>query len=278
MKIANRIDDIQKILKTFNNASIALVPTMGSLHKGHAELIKKAQEQCNRVVVSIFVNPSQFDDPNDLKKYPRTPDEDFTFASDLGVDILFTPLTDEIYKENRSTWVIVGDLGDHLCGKNRRGHFRGVATIVAKLFNIIQPDKAFFGEKDWQQLLVVKKMVDDLNFPIEIVAVPTVRESSGLVVSSRNVHLSVEERRDAEVIWRSLIAAKDDISSGQNDIDKIRLKIGKMIEDKESLSLEYLSLCRPDDLTELESTELPILVAIAVRAGNTRLIDNLLVS
>jgi len=278
MKIIKSIDDIQRTQKTFKKDSVALVPTMGSFHLGHAELIKMARKQCDRVVVSIFINPYQFNDPKDLKSYPQTLDHDIALASDLGVDILFTPDAGDIYKNDRCTWVVVDDLSDHLCGISRRGHFRGVATIVAKLLNIIRPDKAYFGEKDWQQLLIIKKMVDDLNFPVEIVSVPTVREWDGLAASSRNKHLSDAERRDAEIIWKSLMAAGDDINNGQTDINKVKILIESMIKDKENLSIEYLSLCRPDDLTEVETLDKPLLVAIAVRAGNTRLIDNLLVS
>ncbi len=278
MKIVKEIDDIRREVEAFSDTSVALVPTMGSLHEGHVELIKTACKRCEKVIVSIFVNPAQFDDIDDLRDYPRSLDEDLALVKDMDVDIVFTPKADDLFKKDSSTWVAVDGLSDHLCGKNRPGHFRGVATVVAKLFNITRPDIAFFGEKDWQQQLIIKKMVKDLDFPIEIVSVPTVREPNGLAISSRNSNLSDEERSNAHVIWKSMIAARDDICNGQRDVKSLKAAISDIIESRENFSLEYISLCRPDDLSELESAEPPLLIAIAVRAGNTRLIDNLLVS
>jgi pantoate--beta-alanine ligase len=255
---------------------VGLVPTMGALHAGHAELIKTARRHCDLVVVSIFVNPLQFDRPDDLAKYPKTLDADLSLCRELSVDVVFTPSPTEIYPEPPQCTVDVGRLADHLCGKFRPGHFRGVATVVLKLFQIVQPDRAYFGEKDAQQLAIIRRLVGDLNVPVEIVEVPTVREADGLALSSRNQHLSVEQRPLAIALFNALFEAQRRIAAGDRDAAAIKKAAGERIPQSETTRLEYLEVVDPSTMQPVDRISGPVRVAGAIWLGETRLIDNLL--
>ena len=253
-----------------------LVPTMGALHSGHAELIKTARRDCDIVVVSIFVNPLQFDRPADLAKYPKTLDADIALCRELLVDIVFTPSEAEIYPEPPQCTVDVGRLGEHLCGQFRPGHFRGVATVVLKLFQIVQANRAYFGEKDAQQVAIVRRLVADLNVPVEIVEVPTVREGDGLAVSSRNRHLSTEQRRLAVGLFHALNDARRRIAAGERNAAAIKKAAAERIPQSETIRLEYLELVNPSTMQPVDQITGPVRVAGAMWVGETRLIDNLL--
>jgi pantoate--beta-alanine ligase len=255
---------------------VGLVPTMGALHAGHAELIKTARRECDVVVVSIFVNPLQFDKPDDLVSYPRTLDADLSLCRELAVDVVFTPSPGEIYPEPLQVTVHVGRLADHLCGKFRPGHFEGVATVVLKLFQITHPKRAYFGEKDAQQVAVVKRLVADLNVPVEIVEVPTVREADGLAVSSRNRHLSPEQRASAVCLFQALSEARRRMSAGERDAAAIRKAAAERITPSEMLKLEYLEIVDPGTMQPVDRITGPVRVAGAMWVGSTRLIDNVL--
>jgi pantoate--beta-alanine ligase len=255
---------------------VGLVPTMGALHAGHAELIKTARRECDVVVVSIFVNPLQFDKPDDLASYPRTLDADLSLCRELAVDVVFTPSPGEIYPEPPQCTVHVGRLADHLCGKFRPGHFEGVATVVLKLFQIAHPKRAYFGEKDAQQVAIVKRLVADLNVPVEIVEVPTVREADGLAVSSRNRHLSPEQRASAVCLFEALIEARRRISAGERDAAAVRNTAADRITQSEMLKLEYLEIVDPGTMQPVDQITGPVRVAGAIWVGSTRLIDNVL--
>lgn len=252
------------------------MPTMGALHAGHAELIKIARRECDVVVVSIFVNPLQFDKPDDLARYPKTLDADLSLCRELGVDLAFTPSPAEIYPEPPQCTVEVGRLADHLCGKVRAGHFRGVATMVLKLLQIVQPHRAYFGEKDAQQLAIVKRLVADFNVPVEVVEVPTVREADGLAISSRNRHLSVEQRASAVFLFQALVDACRRISAGERDAEAITKAAAGRIPQSDILKLEYLEIVDPATMQPVERISGPVRVAGAMWVGSTRLIDNLL--
>lgn len=276
----NTIKDLRGALKEERRRgkSIGFVPTMGYLHEGHLTLMREAKKRADIVVASIFINPTQFGPNEDLDKYPRNIERDRQMAGEAGVDHLFVPTVDEIYPEGYATYVNVGGgLDGVLCGKNRPGHFRGVATVVAKLLNIVQPDIAFFGEKDWQQLTIIKRMVCDLNIDVEIAQVPTVREKDGLAMSSRNSYLSPQERETALVISRALKQARDMARSGENDAQKIMASLRQMIAEQELIELDYLEICDPVSLNPVEDIKGDALVAIAARAGSTRLIDNTII-
>lgn len=256
---------------------VGLVPTMGALHRGHASLIEQARRDCETVVVSIFVNPLQFGSGEDLSRYPRHLEADLEFAEQTGADIIFAPPEREIYPKPTTITIDAGRLGEVLCGQSRPGHFSGVATIVVKLLNIVSPAKAYFGEKDWQQLVVVKAVAQELSLDVKIVAVPTVREPDGLAISSRNEYLAPSERMAAAAIYAALSRARDLIVKGEANATKIKRAAEELIAAQPRLKLEYFSICRPDDLAEMESVSGEVLVAAAVFAGKTRLIDNLLV-
>jgi pantoate--beta-alanine ligase len=253
-----------------------LVPTMGALHKAHGELIRVAREKAGRngeVVVSIFVNPLQFGPGSDYERYPRPEKEDNDFCRRAGVDLLFRPTLDEMYSNERSTFVEENSLSNVLEGKSRPGHFRGVCTVVAKLFNILQPDAAVFGEKDFQQLAIIRRMVRDLNYKIDIVAVPTVREEDGLACSSRNAYLNVEERKQAAVLRKALLAAKD---SGKRSSKEIVDLARKMIDDAPLARIDYVDLVDAETLQPIGFLQPNSLLALGVYFGKTRLIDNIL--
>lgn len=255
---------------------IGLVPTMGALHAGHARLIEDARRSCTTVVVSIFVNPLQFDRDEDLRRYPRSLEADLELCRTLGVDYVFAPSQEEMYPAPPECTVDVGRLADHLCGRYRPGHFRGIATVVLKLFEIAQPDRGFFGEKDAQQLVIVRRLVADLNVPVSIVGVPTVREEDGLAISSRNVHLSPTERSSAIALYRSLVEADRQIAAGVTDVDAVKSRAAAVIPPDPSLRLEYLEIVNPDDMQPVQRIEGAVRVAGALWVGSTRLIDNLL--
>ncbi len=253
---------------------------MGALHDGHLSLVRAAKKRCDLVVVSIFVNPTQFGPNEDFTLYPRTLQKDSELLNNAAVDFLFAPSTEDMYPEGAATYVTVEGLSDRLDGKSRPGHFRGVATIVSKLFNLVQPDVAFFGQKDAAQIAVIRKMVRDLNFPVEIVACPIVREPDGLAMSSRNVYLTKEERKSALALSRSLQKAEQLFKSGNRNIEEL-ISAGKQTLAQDSgVKLDYFSIVHPDTLEELhkpgaQNINQPALVAVAACVGKTRLIDNI---
>ena len=253
-----------------------LVPTMGALHKAHGELIKVARENAGKggeVVVSIFVNPLQFEPGSDYERYPRPEKEDEEFCRKLGVDLLFRPSAGEMYAGDRSVFIDEDSLSNLLEGKSRPGHFRGVCTVVAKLFNILQPDAAVFGEKDFQQLAIIRRMVRDLNYKIDIVAVPTVREDDGLACSSRNAYLNPEERKQATVLRKALLAVKD---SGKKSVKEVVDLARKTISEAPLARIDYVEAVDAETLQPTDSIKPNSLLAVAVYFGKTRLIDNIL--
>jgi len=256
--------------------SFGLVPTMGALHDGHLSLVRRAKAECAHVGVSIFVNPTQFGPGEELSKYPRDRDRDLKLLELLGVDVVWTPAPEVVYPPAFQTWVTVEQVSAPLEGKHRPGHFRGVATVVAKLLNAFTPDKAYFGQKDAQQVVVIKQMVRDLNFPLEIVVCPVVREPDGLAMSSRNVSLNPEERKAATVLYCALSAAKAKYDAGERDAEMLRAAMSSTIAAEPLAREEYVSAADPDTLTELERIDKGVLLSMAVRLGKTRLIDNFL--
>ena len=255
-------------------AILGLVPTMGALHAGHGRLIDQARRDCDAVVVSIFVNPIQFNQSDDYERYPRTLDADLEFCRGRGVDYVFAPPEKEMYPAPLDTHVEVSRLGDHLCGAYRPGHFRGVTTVVTKLFFIVQPDRAYFGEKDAQQLAIIRRMVRDLNIPVEIVPVPIVREPGGLALSSRNKHLSARERAVAPRLHQALEAAAARVRAGVEDVQRIRQAALDTLAAEPAIRVEYLEVVDPEEMQPLASVRGPALIALAAWLGNTRLIDN----
>jgi pantoate--beta-alanine ligase len=254
--------------------SVGFVPTMGALHRGHGRLIEVARGRGAAVAVSIFVNPLQFDRKDDLERYPRTLEADLKICNELGVSFVFAPSVDEMYPVEPACTVAVKRLTDNLCGRFRPGHFDGVATVVSKLFDIVQPDHAYFGEKDAQQLAVIRRLVVDLNMPIEIVGVPTVREADGLALSSRNTRLSAEERSKAIVLYRALREAERAIAEGERDARVVERRAAAVIPSDASLRLEYLDVVDAVELQRVDTIAGTVLVAGALWVGNTRLIDN----
>jgi pantoate--beta-alanine ligase len=252
------------------------VPTMGYLHEGHLSLVRRARAENDRVAVSIFVNPTQFGPHEDYARYPRDLERDLRLLEPLGVDLVFVPSVEEMYPPGFQTWVIVEEVSRPLEGASRPGHFRGVATVVAKLFNILQPDRAYFGQKDAQQTVVIWRMVQDLNIPVEIVICPTVREPDGLAMSSRNTYLNPEERRAATVLFRALQAAKARYEAGERDAERLREAMREVIRAEPLARIDYVSVAHPETLQELERVEGPALLSLAVYIGTTRLIDNLM--
>ncbi|HZJ33408.1 MAG TPA: pantoate--beta-alanine ligase [Vicinamibacterales bacterium] len=253
---------------------VGFVPTMGALHRGHGRLIEVAREHSDAVVVSIFVNPLQFDRKDDLDRYPRTLDADLRICNELGVDFVFAPAVNDMYPVEPLCTVTVKRITDNLCGRFRPGHFDGVATVVSKLFDIVQPDNAYFGEKDAQQLAVIRRLVIDLNMPIEIVGVETVREDDGLAMSSRNTRLTPEERSKAIVLYRALREAGGIIAEGERDARVVERRAAAVIPSDASLRLEYLDVVDPVELQPVDTITGTVLVAGALWVGHTRLIDN----
>ena len=253
---------------------LGLVPTMGALHEGHLSLVRAAKAQCDAVAVSIFVNPTQFGPTEDLSKYPRQFDHDCQLLDKGGVEILFAPPVEEIYPHGHVTWVLVEGLSEKLDGRSRPGHFRGVTTIVSKLFHIIEPEAAFFGQKDAAQLAVIRRMVRDLNFPVEIVACPIVREPDGLAMSSRNAYLTREERGRALVLQRSLQRAHQEFQAGERIAARLISAAKEVFAREPHVALDYFEIVDPDTLDPVERISQKTLVAVAAYVGTTRLIDN----
>ncbi len=277
IKLVEKILDIQGMSRDARSSGsrVGLVPTMGSLHEGHLSLIRIARGAADLLVVSVFVNPTQFGEGEDYESYPRDLGRDMELLGKEGVDVVFAPSAEEMYPEGYSTYVDVEGLTSVLCGRTRPGHFRGVTTVVTKLLNSVRPDFAVFGEKDYQQAAVVRKMVADLNMGVEIVLAPTVREKDGLAMSSRNAYLTDRERRDASVIYQSLLMAREMVASGNSDTPAVKSAVRQMIENKSTAEVEYVSAVDPETLEELDEIEGEAVIAVAVRFGRARLIDNM---
>lgn len=262
---------------TAGGLSVGLVPTMGALHEGHLSLIRRARIDGGVVVVSIFVNPTQFGEAEDLRRYPRSMARDRQVAQAAGADLVFAPTVTEIYPEGYSTWVEVEGLTEGLCGSSRPGHFRGVCTVVAKLLNVCCPERAYFGEKDAQQLAVVKRMVRDLDFMVEIVPCPIVREPDGVAMSSRNVRLTEDQRAQAPLLWGALCAVDQGVRSGERDPTVLRHLARSVLAQATLGRVDYVEIVKKDDLTPVTKVTDDCLVALAVLFGDTRLIDNITV-
>jgi pantoate--beta-alanine ligase len=275
--LTRTIQDVRKHLELIRrqNKRIGLVPTMGALHAGHASLIERARSDSAFVTVSIFVNPLQFGPNEDYLRYPRPLEGDLEICENAGVDLVFAPEVTEVYASEQRTFVEVSRLGDHLCGAFRPGHFRGVATVVAKLFNIAYPDRAYFGEKDYQQLAIIRRMVKDLNFGVEIVAVPTYREPDGLALSSRNAYMSPSERALSPVVFQTLRAAKTAIEQGERRTDVIKGSAIKALSRESGVRVQYFEIVDPLEVQPVAEIHGEVRVACAVFIGNTRLIDNI---
>lgn len=255
---------------------IGLVPTMGALHEGHIALVRRSKAECRTTITYIFLNPAQFLPGEDLKAYPHAPDQDAKMLEAVTNDILFIPSEKEVYPPGFNTWVDVRGVTERLEGASRPGHFRGVVTVLTKFFNIVMPNKAYFGQKDAQQVIVVKKIVADLNMNLEIVVVPTVREPDGLAMSSRNVYLNNQEREAATVLYGSLRMAQDMFSKGEKDAERIRQTMIALIRKEPLAQIDYVSIADPETLEELSAARSCALVSLAVKVGKTRLIDNLI--
>ena len=276
MKIAETLEDLWKE-RSLIEIPVGLVPTMGYLHEGHLSLVRKAREECASVVVSVYVNPTQFGPQEDLTKYPRDLERDLNLLRNEKVDLVWTPNDAIMYPKGYQTWVTVEEVTKPLEGSIRQGHFRGVATVVSKLFNAVQPQKAYFGQKDAQQAAVIRRMTRDLNFPIEIVVCPTMREPDGLAMSSRNVYLNPEERKAAVVLSRGLFKAKSAFESGEHEADRLRRMVLDTLATEPLVKVQYVSCADPDGLEELEGKLERGLISLAVTIGKTRLIDNIVV-
>jgi pantoate--beta-alanine ligase len=277
--VSNTIADLRRRVREArqSGASIAVVPTMGALHEGHGRLIERARAECGFVVVTIFVNPTQFNEPADYARYPRTLEADLTFCEARGADVVFAPSLEEMYPREQQAFIETGKVAQFMEGRFRPGHFRGVATVVAKLLNIVGPDKAYFGQKDAQQVAVVRHMVEDLNFPVEIVEVPTVRESDGLALSSRNARLSAEERRVAVALYEALTAGGDLIAGGERRSIEVKRCAAEVFARCPGVRPEYFEVADPVRFTPVERIECPVRILGAIWIGQTRLIDNVLV-
>jgi pantoate--beta-alanine ligase len=273
MMITSSLDEL-KIARRLLDGTVGLVPTMGYLHEGHLSLIRRAKEECDHVAVSIFVNPTQFGANEDLSKYPRDLERDLNLIDPLGVDLVWNPTPEIMYPPGYQTWVEVESLTHPLEGAMRPGHFKGVTTIVAKLFNGVQPHKAYFGQKDAQQAAVIRQMVRDLNFPIEMVICPTVREADGLAMSSRNKYLEGDDRRAATVLFRALSAANSAYENGEQDAEKLRDLMKEVLASEPRATPQYVSCADYDTLEELDVVKGKTLLSMAVLIGKTRLIDN----
>ena len=274
MKVLETVNEIKKLKLP---EPVGFVPTMGYLHEGHLALVRQARAENVSVVVSIFVNPTQFGPQEDFERYPRDPQRDLALLEKEGVDVVFMPSADEMYPPNFKGWVEVSKLAERLEGASRPGHFHGVATVVARLFDIVQPDKAYFGQKDAQQLIVIRQMVADLNLSLEIISVPTVREPDGLAMSSRNTYLNPEERKQAVVLYQALTLAQKLFSKGEKDALVIRRQMTELIQKQPLANIDYISIANAETLDELDEVRPPALVSLAVKIGKTRLIDNVMV-
>lgn len=278
MQVIAEISDLRRQRWADPLASWGLVPTMGYLHAGHLALVRRARAENDRVGVSIFINPTQFNNPEDLAKYPRNLERDLAMLQEAGVDLVWTPTPEIVYPPGYQTYVEVEEVTRPLEGASRPGHFRGVATVVAKLFNVFQPQRAYFGQKDAQQAVVIKRMVQDLNFNLEVVVCPTERETDGLAMSSRNARLSPDARHSATCLYRALIAAKTAFEQGERRADSLRRTMRAIIEATPLAQLDYASVAHPDTLVELDFIENHALLSMAVFVDNVRLIDNMLIT
>ncbi|MHB9112444.1 MAG: pantoate--beta-alanine ligase [Thermoleophilia bacterium] len=280
MLITEKITEVRKRIaaaRTSPEFVVSLVPTMGFFHDGHLSLMRAARAESDLLVVSIFVNPAQFGPAEDLEAYPRDLQRDLDLASQEGVDLIFSPAETEMYPEGLETYIEVGSVAEGLCGQGRPGHFRGVATVVAKLFNIVRPDVAYFGQKDAQQAAVIRRMVTDLDFATEIRICPIVREHDGLAMSSRNSYMTDEERTQAPALYNALVLAKEFVESGETDAAKIRRAMRRAIGQNYLLEFEYARIVDPDDMQPVATIDRQVLAAVAARAGKARLIDNMLI-
>ena len=278
MEVITSIEDIRKRTKSFkeNQLTVGFVPTMGALHEGHLSLIKKAREENDKVVVSIFVNPLQFGKSEDFRQYPRTFDNDRELLSKEEVDIVFYPKTSEMYLDRFCTLVVPEHLEDKLCGKLRPGHFRGVAVVVLKLFNLVKPDVAYFGQKDFQQTVIIKRIVSDLNIDVTIKILPTIRDKDGLALSSRNAYLSETEKKDALCLYKALTKAQSMVIAGITDTEGIIHETEKIINCCKTAKIDYISIVNPETLDGVAKVRKGNVGALAVRIGKIRLIDNLI--
>lgn len=280
MKIINQIDKLRSAVSSArsDNKKIGFVPTMGALHDGHRSLIERAVTECDFVIVSIFVNPTQFEQGSDYDSYPRTLDADAKICKTVGADIVFAPNASEMYPKELLSWVQVEKMTEGLCGAFRKGHFKGVTTVCAKLFNIVQADRAYFGKKDAQQLAVIKKMVSDLNFPLEIIGCETVREPDGLAMSSRNKYLTEQQRKQAPLVYASLQLCEFLVSQGQSDVKFLKSEMEKLLGKGELLKPEYIEFVDAATLDPVDGFSNDVLVAIACYLGKARLIDNITIT
>jgi pantoate--beta-alanine ligase len=270
------VRDIRAVLDEARarGASVGMVPTMGALHEGHLSLIRAARAENDVVLVSIFVNPTQFGPAEDLERYPRDLEGDRAMSGEAGADLVFSPAVREMYAEDFSTWVDVEGLTEGLCGRSRPGHFRGVCTVVSKLLNICQPDRAYFGEKDAQQLAVITRMARDLDLRTQIVPCPTVREADGLAMSSRNTRLSAAQRAQAPVLYKALRAARDLVGEGERDTARLEAAVRGILAEAPLGNVDYTEIVGADDLAPVATLAGRVLIALAVRFGDVRLIDN----
>ncbi len=273
MKTAESIDTLRR-MKASLKKPLGLVPTMGYLHEGHLSLVRQAKLECESVAASIFVNPTQFGPSEDFEKYPRDIEKDLSLLEKEGVDLVWMPTHEEMYPHDFQTWVTVEELTRKLEGLKRPGHFRGVTTVVTKLFTAVQPDKAYFGQKDAQQCIVIRRMVKDLNLPVEIIICPTIREPDGLAMSSRNSYLNVKERQAATVLYRALEEARQIFENGERDAEVLRRKMMAILAEEPLAKAQYVSVADLETLTELEGPIVSALLSMAVYVGATRLIDN----
>ena len=280
MKVAGTIKEVRELVKNWkkDGETVGFVPTMGYLHEGHGSLITKAREDNDKVVVSIFVNPMQFGPTEDLDSYPRDLEKDSRFCESLGVDLIFHPEPEEMYHEDFSSYVDMSVLTEELCGLSRPVHFRGVCTVVNKLFNIVQPDNAYFGEKDAQQLAIIKHMVQDLNMDVNVVGCPIVREEDGLAKSSRNTYLSAEERKAALILSKTVALGKKLVAEGETDADVLVAKMKANIETEPLAKIDYVKAVNGLTMQQQKEIKAPMLVAMAVYIGKTRLIDNFILA
>lgn len=279
MQLVHTIDEVRAQVKAWKQEglSVGLVPTMGYLHDGHKSLIERAVKENDRVVVSDFVNPTQFGENEDLGSYPRDIKRDAALCEAAGVELLFNPTPEEMYYKDNCTFVDMNRLTDVLCGKTRPIHFSGVCSVVTKLFHIVTPDHAYFGQKDAQQLAVVRRMVRDLNFDLEIVGCPIIREEDGLAKSSRNTYLSEEERKAAVILHKGLVKGEEMVRAGEKDVKKVLNTITEIIESEPLAKIDYVEAVDFDNIETIDTIEGSVLVAVAVYIGKTRLIDNFIV-
>ncbi len=276
MQVISSIADFRKARSDLRG-TLGFVPTMGYLHEGHLALVRRGRLENDVLATSIFVNPSQFGPSEDFRAYPRDMEKDLAILGGEGVDLVFAPLAEDIYPPGFDTWIVVGSLSERLEGEHRPGHFRGVATVVAKLLNIVRPDRAYFGQKDGQQVAVTKRMVTDLDMGVDIVVVPTVRDTDGLALSSRNVYLTPEQRRVAPVIYKALCQARKLCEEGERSGESLRSRVRRTLEQEPLIEkIDYVSVADASSLEEMDSIRQPVMVSVAVHVGRTRLIDNVL--